>query len=157
MTLIKVSINWQKRTDGFWQLIETSNNGILGFLKVLINWKDQVKFDQLTKNKLKKFWSNAQINRNFRSTENVKWNSIKWSFPSKPDKNKSISILTGRILMQFYTSRCNFREKLIWGSNSGKSLILGTLLPKSWESLCYTIFLKHDKILDSVNNKTYFT
>ena len=42
-----------------------------------------MKFDQLTKKKLKKFWSNAQINRNFRSTENVKWNSIKWSFPCK--------------------------------------------------------------------------
>ena len=27
----KLSINWQKRTDRFWQLIESSNNGILSF------------------------------------------------------------------------------------------------------------------------------
>jgi hypothetical protein len=40
MTLIKVSINCQKRTDGFWHLIKSSYNGILGFLST---------FDQLPK------------------------------------------------------------------------------------------------------------
>jgi hypothetical protein len=29
--LLELSINCQKRTDGFWHLIESSNNGILGF------------------------------------------------------------------------------------------------------------------------------
>jgi hypothetical protein len=29
--IIKILINCQKRTYGFWQLIKSSNNGILGF------------------------------------------------------------------------------------------------------------------------------
>jgi hypothetical protein len=46
-------------------------------------------FDQLKRSSeirstdKKKFWSNAKFNRNFWSTENVKWNLIKWSFPKK--------------------------------------------------------------------------
>ena len=32
LSYFKILINCQKRTDGFWQLIESSNNGFLGFL-----------------------------------------------------------------------------------------------------------------------------
>jgi hypothetical protein len=53
--IIKISINCQNLPVIFLQLIKTSNNGILGFFKVLINWIDQVKFDQLTKKNKKNF------------------------------------------------------------------------------------------------------
>ena len=33
LSYFKLLIKCQKRTDGFWQLIKSSNNGILGFLK----------------------------------------------------------------------------------------------------------------------------
>ena len=86
MTLIKVLINWQKRTDGFWQLIKTSNNGILGFLKFrstakicqfffdswsnfLINWKAS----KILVNWLWKFWSTDKTQ--FRSTDKTQFRS----------------------------------------------------------------------------------
>jgi hypothetical protein len=48
MTLIKVSINCLKRTDGFWQLIESSNKVIFRFLKFLKKCKnEEVRFWQL--------------------------------------------------------------------------------------------------------------
>ena len=88
MTLIKVSIKWQKRTDGFWQLIETSNNGILGFLKL---WSAA---------KIRQFffgsWSNFSINwkasKNlvnwlwkFRSTDKTQfWSTDFWSSDHSP-------------------------------------------------------------------------
>ncbi len=53
------------KNNKFWQLIKSSNNGILGFKKVLINWKDQVKFDQLTKKKKKSFDQTPNLTENF--------------------------------------------------------------------------------------------
>jgi hypothetical protein len=37
MTLIKISINCQKRTDGFWQLIETFLKPKIPLFELLIN------------------------------------------------------------------------------------------------------------------------
>jgi hypothetical protein len=48
-----------KSVSSFLAVDQNFINVILSYFKILINWKDQVKFDQLTKKKLKKFWSNA--------------------------------------------------------------------------------------------------
>ncbi len=77
--IIKIFIKCRNPSVLFWQLIKSFNNVILSYFKLLINWKDQVKFNQLIKKK--KFRSNAKFNRNFWSTEKIKWNLIKWSFP----------------------------------------------------------------------------
>ena len=78
MTLIKVSINCQNPSVLFWQLIESSNNGILGFLKFRSSAKKEpTDFGS---------WSNYSINwsifrrliEKFRSSDSIKWNSIKW-------------------------------------------------------------------------------
>ncbi len=91
MTLIKVLINWQKRTDGFGQLLETSNNGILGFFKFrstakirqfffgswsnfLINWK-------ALKNSVNWLWKFRSTDKTqFRSTDKTQfWSTDFWS------------------------------------------------------------------------------
>ena len=67
-----------------WQILAVDQN----FLKAkntIIRSFDQLKMSgeirSTDQNKNKKFRSNAKFNRKFRSTEKVKWNSIKWSFP----------------------------------------------------------------------------
>jgi hypothetical protein len=46
----KILINCQKRTDGFWQLIEIFINVILSYFKILINCQNlSVHFGQLIK------------------------------------------------------------------------------------------------------------
>ncbi len=49
MTLIKVLINWQKRTDAFWQLIEIFLKLKIPLLELLINWKVSKNFGQVIK------------------------------------------------------------------------------------------------------------
>ena len=65
----KVLINWQKRTDGFWQLIEIFLKLKIPLLELLINWK-------VSKNSVK--WWNMKLS--FLKLS-INWILVKWSFP----------------------------------------------------------------------------
>ncbi len=111
MTLIKVLINWQKRTDGFWQLIKTSNNGILGFFK----FRSTAKIRQFFFGSWSNFSINWKASKNlvnwlwkFRSTDKTQF----WSTDFR--SNNPLSVFSHYWISRTDTLSVIIQSCLIW-------------------------------------------